>query len=609
MPLPTPGQYSQAVQNPSRAFEESFLRISTVVKSSIGLPKAMTGNFAVVFRLNSGVDSWAIRCNFRPVPEISHRYAAISDYIAPHLGSSSSLVSFRHLRNGVRVDGVWYPIIVMRWLDALTLDTFIERHLSSPESLRRLAESWLQLDAELSRLGIAHGDLQHGNVLVLNGALKLIDYDGMFVPSLKGLKGNERGHPNYQHPWRSGADFGPDMDNFSSLLIYVAIQALIWKPELWNKYRMPEDALLFRKSDLDEPNRSELFAELVASSDVEIAALATALRNYLVLDQPTPRLNVVLSQAILARKSVAPSDHSNGASVHASTTDPASLKSWWAVKDVKSTPKKESQLTDVETESKIRVMIGKIKWWDKPKNEANASSQPPTKPSDQSGWAWGQPVKPAVRSGPSQAIQSTSNQGNPQSGNLTASMATKWFQSQLSTPAASAPRVPSNTPSAKTGSPAPATAARSTHVNNTWSAKTLLIGSRTSKKFHLPTCSYAAGINHLNLIHLTSISEARQQGYVACKLCRPDQATYLSTSPSAPVGGVQALVGRTVTVRFSDGTKETVRLVPAGARTAGTNECSLDTPLGMALFGRLIGEVVSYLTRNGRVTLDIESIV
>lgn len=39
---------------------------------------------------------------------------------------------------------------------------------------------------KLHEKSIAHGDLQHGNILVdSNGNIYLIDYDSMFVPSLE----------------------------------------------------------------------------------------------------------------------------------------------------------------------------------------------------------------------------------------------------------------------------------------------------------------------------------------------------------------------------------------------------------------------------------------
>jgi hypothetical protein len=117
---------------------------------------------------------------------------------------------------------------------------------------------------------VAHGDLQHGNVLVTSdGGLKLIDYDGMWVPKLKGQKGNEVGHPDYQSPLRSEKDFHADIDGFAGDVIHVAIRALIRKPDLWKKYNNG-DNLLFRRQDFLEPKKSVLFDELRALGDEQI---------------------------------------------------------------------------------------------------------------------------------------------------------------------------------------------------------------------------------------------------------------------------------------------------------------------------------------------------
>jgi hypothetical protein len=64
------------------------------------------------------------------------------------------------------------------------------------------------LASRLREAGVAHGDLQHGNVLLVPAtdtdrlSLKLVDYDGMFVPALTGAQTGEVGHPAYQHPQR-----------------------------------------------------------------------------------------------------------------------------------------------------------------------------------------------------------------------------------------------------------------------------------------------------------------------------------------------------------------------------------------------------------------------
>ena len=103
--------------------------------------------------------------------------------------------------------GQWYPILKMGWVEGEPLNLYVEKNLTHASLLRDLDREFAKMVRDLRRFFIAHGDLQHGNVLVVNGKLKLVDYDGMFVPDLDGLPSHELGHPNYQHPARSASDF------------------------------------------------------------------------------------------------------------------------------------------------------------------------------------------------------------------------------------------------------------------------------------------------------------------------------------------------------------------------------------------------------------------
>jgi hypothetical protein len=114
----------------------------------------------------------------------------------------------------------------------------------------------------LRHASIAHGDLQHGNVLVGSSGLKLVDYDGMFVPALLGKRGTELGQPNYQHPRRADVDFGPSLDSFSAWVIYVSIVALSIYPNLWQTFRGGDDCLLFRRADFEDPDSSRVIRAL-----------------------------------------------------------------------------------------------------------------------------------------------------------------------------------------------------------------------------------------------------------------------------------------------------------------------------------------------------------
>ena len=135
--------------------------------------------------------------------------------------------------------------------------------------------------AELSQEQIAHGDLQHANVMVTSrGELKLVDYDGMCVPALIGAECLEVGTPPYQHPQRSASSrLSLRLDDFSTLLIYDVLRALAAEPSLWAKYvaQTNNDKLLFREDDFRFPEKSTLRHDLLFSADPRVREITECL--------------------------------------------------------------------------------------------------------------------------------------------------------------------------------------------------------------------------------------------------------------------------------------------------------------------------------------------
>ena len=109
----------------------------------------------------------------------------------------------------------------------------------------------------------------------------MVDYDCMFVPGLEGLKSNEVGHKNYQHPKRSAKDFGPHLDNFSTWCIYLSLMALGSEPSLWKLLDAGEENLLFKKQDLESPTNSKTFRILEDLADEKIKIIAENFRKTL----------------------------------------------------------------------------------------------------------------------------------------------------------------------------------------------------------------------------------------------------------------------------------------------------------------------------------------
>ncbi|MCP3062298.1 hypothetical protein LXT21_26255 [Myxococcus sp. K38C18041901] len=272
MALPSDSDYQSALQHPGQAFSDARLKAGVVEQGTgvmAGLPRPRAGNFATTYKVTCGDTVYAVRCFTRPYPrDQESRYLEIRRHLEQHWLPSSVGVWFQP--RGIHVRGRWLPLVMMEWVQGESLERYVGRHLREPLTLFRLAAEWLGLLSALRDAGIAHGDLQHGNVLVTERGLRLIDYDGMCVPPLVGRKGHETGHPNYQHPGRDAGFFDLRLDHFSGWVVWLSLVALAHEPSLWERFQGGDDCLLFRRRDFLEPERSPLFQALRTSPHARV---------------------------------------------------------------------------------------------------------------------------------------------------------------------------------------------------------------------------------------------------------------------------------------------------------------------------------------------------
>jgi serine/threonine protein kinase len=199
------------------------------------------------------------------------------------------MVDFMFEREGILVKGKWFPILRMDWVEGTPLNTYIENNLDSPPKLFGIAKELLDCIDVLQQHRLAHGDLQHGNILVVpDGSIKLIDYDGMYVEALTGMGSHELGHSNYQHPRRDAIKaFGPAMDNFSAWVIIASLISLCFDPYLWYQLDGGTERLLFGKGDFANPSASETFRIMQESPHPKVAELGREVRRLLSLSVET----------------------------------------------------------------------------------------------------------------------------------------------------------------------------------------------------------------------------------------------------------------------------------------------------------------------------------
>ncbi|PYM22848.1 MAG: hypothetical protein DMD80_27645 [Candidatus Rokuibacteriota bacterium] len=272
-------EYHEAVQHPPRAFADPGLKVVALELDRFGMPKPATGGNAVVYKAKepggflSFKKTWAIRCFLRPISDHAERYEAISKHLRKVRLPYD--VDFQFLKQGIQIRSSWFPIVKMQWADGDLLHSHIEKHLRNPASLEALRAKWVTLVRHLEAAQVAHGDLQHGNILVRGGSIQLVDYDGMWVPALRGRKATELGHRAYQHPERSEQDYGQEIDRFSALVIYLSLAALERDATLWERFHTG-DNLIFVREDFHQLGRSAIWQQLRRIGSRQIDQLATA---------------------------------------------------------------------------------------------------------------------------------------------------------------------------------------------------------------------------------------------------------------------------------------------------------------------------------------------
>ena len=277
MALPTADAYNDAIQTPRLAFPDPVLASGTVECNGFGLPKALSGGFAITYHVtNSTRRAFAVRCFHKEVHDLQDRYRIIHNGLKA--ARLSPFVEFEYQQTGIRVQGSAFPIVRMEWVEGITLGEYLEHRHRDRQAMERLRLQFANLEEELASKGVAHGDLQNGNVLVDRSGLRLVDYDGMFVAGMPLGRGAELGHKHFQHPLRRGVDFGPDIDRFSFIVIDTTLWALSIRPDLFKQFSTGEN-ILFSANDFADPDSSRVFQTLMQVGDPpfkqSVAALAT----------------------------------------------------------------------------------------------------------------------------------------------------------------------------------------------------------------------------------------------------------------------------------------------------------------------------------------------
>ena len=291
MPYPSLEQYNQAFQLHSKLLIDPELKSGSVATTGLGLPLAISGGFALSYTMKSCVTKYAVRCVHWVSKALERRYEAISRKISSL--RSPYFLDFQFQSQGIKVEGISYPIVKMAWAKGETLGEFLEVNRRSAQAIAKLSASIESLAAYLEKEKIAHGDFQTGNLMVSDGGatVQLIDYDGMFVDEIKTLGSSELGHVNFQHPRRKATNpFNHTLDRFSLITLWLALKTLQIDPSIWDKSNSELDAIIFRANDFVDPNSSSILRILSS-----IQQLSPHVKNFAAVCasamEKTPSLN------------------------------------------------------------------------------------------------------------------------------------------------------------------------------------------------------------------------------------------------------------------------------------------------------------------------------
>jgi eukaryotic-like serine/threonine-protein kinase len=278
MDMPTAEDYIRAVQNPQLAFRQPRLKQARFdVHPLLGIPMPASGTTAIVFKATVDGQSQALRFLTRPDAASQYRYTALNHYFTER-DLTRDVATSQWIDDAITVNGRPWPMLQMQWVEGRTLNSYVEDLVEAEDtaSILSLAAAWRELLRRIQAARFAHGDLQHGNVLVEgNGTLRLVDFDSAWIEPFAGAAPPpESGHRNYQRvdrPW------GPWMDTFPGLVIYLSLLALGRSTKAWEQLHTGEN-LLFSGQDFSPPHQTQTWWQLTQLSDPQLAAMADRLK-------------------------------------------------------------------------------------------------------------------------------------------------------------------------------------------------------------------------------------------------------------------------------------------------------------------------------------------
>ena len=264
MQYPLISEYVKTIQDAGDNLDK--LSYLTPVLDDHGEPYRSSGAFAVVFKMQdkSSGKYYALKCFTEEQEGRADAYRQIADEL--DMVDSPYITSVKYMEKELFADSQCeedeFPVLLMDWVEGETMEAYIASNYHNQSAMSMLCYRFGKMAAWLRTQSFAHGDIKPDNIIVRpDGSLTLVDYDGMFVPSMKGSQSPTIGTRDFSHPLRTVDDFDEMIDDFSLASIALSLKAISMKSTLLDIYGA-SDRLLFSENDYHNPSNSKVISAL-----------------------------------------------------------------------------------------------------------------------------------------------------------------------------------------------------------------------------------------------------------------------------------------------------------------------------------------------------------
>lgn len=264
MQFPLITEYVRAIEEASENLDK--LAHLTPVLDNHGEPFRSSEAFAVVFKMKDEQTGkcYALKCFTEDQTGRAEAYQKIAEEL--DMVDSTYVTSVKYLENEIFVDSTCeneeFPVLLMDWVEGETMKTYIANNYQNEHAMSMLCYRFCKLAAWLRSQPFAHGDMKPDNIMIRpDGSLTLVDYDGMFVPAMKGGISPTLGTKDFCHPLRTVNDFDETIDDFSLASIALSLKALSLNPTLLKEFGA-SDRLIFSADDYRDLGNSKVIASL-----------------------------------------------------------------------------------------------------------------------------------------------------------------------------------------------------------------------------------------------------------------------------------------------------------------------------------------------------------